>query len=573
MAQDLMVMLYQIRITPVVDNPFKASQTKLLIDFPEQQRTRIRGDITTVKINHNLFLEAQPKLRMTVCSLVPPFLRKALVVLSLICSTVGWSRWLSLFAYPALFIVLLGMSNAFAASDCNTDRCAPPRCEDNILGDGPHLINVPQRVEKFKSIHHFIDNIWIDVHSDPRLRGPLPIVVIGPGAGRIDWANCYPDGIPMSSGVTLNLAQAGFLAIYVGYRIHGVGAPRVGTLKLRDHSTLDARSLLAAAQWGRTCHEKGGQQVAFIGFSMGTWPAYWSVSENKDLSDLQTDLDIRTIVLAGESANYFSKSRTQSLGDWKDWHLIEKLTRTVRNGYRVLEAFGAPDWSHLAQIQYQDLTSGDLGSNLQKIIRRPTIELVGATIFEEANKSLDGCYEFHEKPPICGDRCFHSTLQNFAARRDLKHLENKKFWVTDEYNAAVQEWEALCPAKSELTNPLVRAWYEESPVCSATQKLKTKRALLLLSDHDKYHDPAAREQLGRSLQDRGIKQDKLECPEISKADGFRCGHFDYFKPDLPGCGWDYVTKELKAAFQPEPGSTNPKSDSELPSYKNCPERG
>jgi len=487
---------------------------------------------------------------------------------------------------PVLLVILLATSAAFAVTDCDKNRFAPPRCEANIFGDGPHLINVPQRVQTSDgAVYQFIDNVWIDVHSDPEGEDRrLPIVVIGPGAGRSDWGNCYPDRSPIFSGDTTNLARLGYVAIYVGYRIHGAGAPRVGTLKLRDHWILDARSLLAAAQWGRTCHQKGGQQVAFVGFSMGTWPAYWAVSENKDLTGLQTCLDIRTVVLAGEFANYFSRSRTQPLNleNWNDnWSLGEKLTKITRNGYRVLEAFSAPALSQLPQIQYKDLTSGDLGRNLRTVLEPPAIELMKATLFEEADKHLDGCYELHNKPPVCGERCFHSTLQKFAVGledptepgKECSKPEEKCFWVKPEYNQAAKDWGAVCPTKDERGNLLVDAWYKESPTCSATGPLKIERALALASHNDKFYNPCALNQLARSLQNRGIPKDNLECPQISEDHGFRCGHFDYFKPDLPGCGWEYVTKALMAAFQSQPLSTSPKSNNQRQSYKICAKEG
>ena len=63
------LVIHRYRITPVVVQPLQGlSESQLLVEFPQQQKSRIRGDLATVKVKNNFLLKTQPKLPMTVCS-------------------------------------------------------------------------------------------------------------------------------------------------------------------------------------------------------------------------------------------------------------------------------------------------------------------------------------------------------------------------------------------------------------------------------------------------------------------------------------------------------------------------
>ena len=80
------VVIHRNGITPVVVQSLPGfGECQLLVEFPQQQKSRIRGVLTTVKIQDNFRLKLEPELRMIPnVAIVPPFLRTALLVLSLI---------------------------------------------------------------------------------------------------------------------------------------------------------------------------------------------------------------------------------------------------------------------------------------------------------------------------------------------------------------------------------------------------------------------------------------------------------------------------------------------------------
>jgi hypothetical protein len=70
LTQHLMgVMLDEQRITPVIEKPRKSfRERQLRIKLPQQQKSRVAGDLTAVKVENDLRLKTKPKLIMTLCS-------------------------------------------------------------------------------------------------------------------------------------------------------------------------------------------------------------------------------------------------------------------------------------------------------------------------------------------------------------------------------------------------------------------------------------------------------------------------------------------------------------------------
>jgi len=106
LAEHLMgVVLNKIWVTPVVKQTPKPSRKgQLPIKFPQEQKARVAGDLTTVKIQNNFPLKSEPQLGMTLCSHRPSFHCVRL-------------KWFSTLSIPQLdgvggFFILSTMNNA-----------------------------------------------------------------------------------------------------------------------------------------------------------------------------------------------------------------------------------------------------------------------------------------------------------------------------------------------------------------------------------------------------------------------------------------------------------------------------
>lgn len=456
-----------------------------------------------------------------------------------------------------------GHRDASSPGDATTDHRSPDRPADSDggvtapviaicpgtpeppTGDGFHCIEIPQA--------GFTDRVWIKAVSPPG-DGPFPVVVHGKGQGGVSSTNCHPDGYPnIEPAFVDDLVGRGYLVITIGYRHDGAGISVTEPLRYRDHYVFDARAFLAAAQWGRQSHGKGESKVAFIGGSMGTWPATWAVSHDERLIDLQAGLDVRTVVLAAESANH--------LANYAD--LTERwATGTVAGRAEVVGSVAvislrahATDLG-LEEIYLADLTTGPLAERLAVDLTPLAIEFLEAVRFQLADPGLEGCSNLAGRLSACSSACASASALKFAEERalDATIFDSPANWVKSSANETISFWEpparTVPDAEDLAANSLLRAVTEQSPAYSAQGPLLTQRVLHLLSTQDSHWSAEARALLGDKLMELGVQT--LTTPDIS-TDGLQpdtaCTHMNYEIPERPACGYGAIVEELATAMQ------------------------
>jgi hypothetical protein len=403
-------------------------------------------------------------------------------------------------------------------------------------GDGAHRISVPLPGGG-------VDEVWIYAASPPGEAARLPVVVYGHGLNN-ELANCAPDagpggidsfgahsfGSPRMADV---LAGAGYLGVTVLYRNKGNGAPGVGVLRPRDHYVRDARALLAAARWARDRHGRGSGRVAFVGHSMGTWPAFWAVTNRVDLADLQVGLDIRTVVLQAETANHItnvsqpecSQGKQPNLGPY--WGVTFIAAQSPDGVLRAGDLTGDGPVAALFAASYTELG----------------LELLRTAFFTPADVDIEGCAELAGLPPSCDNRCVFETVKRRYGGDPLppaKDLYRRPLLEADQ---------ALCDLGAdaadpgaELGNPFLAVMRNTSPAYAA-EGLVTGRALPLLARGDEHYDEAALRRLTDKLAALGA-----EVPDPPLHLGTECSHGSYWSTDKPQCGLDATLAELVAAF-------------------------
>jgi len=422
----------------------------------------------------------------------------------------------------------------------------PLNCNDksNDLRDGEYLIEVPQP-------GGFSDKVWVYVAS-PKEDGNFPIVIYGKGQGAVTLLNCHPDGPPnFGKKIVDSLAKEGFVVVSLGYRNDGSGAPSGNSYKQRDHYIYDARTFLAAAEWARTRHSKANDQVAFIGSSMGTWPALWAVSEHSDLKNLQQCLDTKTVILQAESANHLANidSRVQDLADGIESRPQEPI---IGSSIEIMEQLA--NNLRLPEIREADLTTGQLGDQLSSYLTPAAIDIIlKPLLFQSTNSNLEGC-NIGGKVPFCNEKCTLSILKKEVQDRKIDAntvVNDITFWLNQNAIDELVWWNPpnkITPSQDELQNkPLLKAMIEGSSAYSAQGPLKTKRALHLLSTNDHLYNAEAQELLLDSLNREGIEE--LSSPSISVDNkGRPCEHGDYLDATRPKCGFSLTIDELNNAF-------------------------
>lgn len=425
------------------------------------------------------------------------------------------------------------------ASDCPPPDPEPqPEPTPVRAGDGWHLVSVPLSDGSQ-------DEMWLYASSMGK-PGPLPVAIFGHGQGVLTIANCWPDGHPQSSVVLPAvqfadaLAEKGFLGVAIFYRNVGSGAPPAGRLKARG-TFHDARAFLAAARWARDEHGAGSANAAFIGSSFGTYGAFWAVSPEPDLAELQSGLSIKTMVLAGHAAN------TLASGEFRN--LANSPSVSDRAAAALLAATGIAtalaESSKASSLAAADLRAGTpLGNTVSRYLTDRGVALVERTLISPANPALPGCGASSRVAPLCNSACLASTYSDLVAPApDSGPLTN---WLTPEAAEAVLYDPANGDPGANTPNGLLAAFRQLSPVYTVTGPTLTSRALLLMSTNDDVvvsETPHGLAQLRAALGRLGIGF--FEPPISSDAAG-TCEHDSYMDPHR-GCGFDAIVSELQDA--------------------------
>lgn len=407
-------------------------------------------------------------------------------------------------------------------------------------GDGYHQIVVPQPDGSSDAMTIYAVAPNPETHGD----GPFPVIIYGHGQNYRSVANCSPDSATsaVDEARMQPLAEAGYLAIAVQYRNRGAGAPSVGSIRLREHWILDARGLLAAAQWARDEHGKGTGEVAFIGTSMGTWPAFWAASGDPTLADLQSGLAVRTVVMAAESANHFANT-SGHYADVVAAGTPEANLQAVVTGGGFVTTIGAA-WLGMTQVDVTDLAAGEaLGDWIRLHLTEAGVELTSALFFEEPPAGVSCGASYIDKPPVCSDACIGMSYEAmYGAIADFGPLTD--FFTpagVDAFTFWQPELGQLDPGTG-VTNELMLAMRAGSPAYAAPSLL-APRALSLLNEADGHYDPDARQVLLDKLASLGVSP--VGAPSNSLS---HCGHMTYLDATKPECGLDVLLPELAAAF-------------------------
>jgi hypothetical protein len=449
------------------------------------------------------------------------------------------NRALAIVAIATVLPALAGCADDETTAPPAIDACLLDPAEVETLGNGDHLIAV--ELSGGES-----DSVWIHVAS-PDGDGPFPVVVIGGDQSANSFANCRPAEVPgFDVQLGTDLASLGFLSIQVGFRNEGDAAPGVGTLRLRDHHMHDARAMLAAARWGRAKHGKGGAAIAMVGHGRGTWPAFWSVTPHPELQSLQECLDVKTLVLSGDSANHVSAAKglddrwQAAMGDAAVY--LQVVTEIAAlNLIDHTRAIGKPE------VSYADATGGEIGVRLGSHLKGTGINLLRVMVFDPADTLV--CNGLDDRPPSCDPSCVAATA--VSQSWGTTEFSDLTYWFEQPTMNAIAWWSP--PAQVEPTeqqttgNPWLAAMVSGSPVYSAEGPLLTGRAIHLLAQSDSRFRPEAQSLLIDKLGALGAAA--VEAPVIT-ADfmGAVCGDADYFLVARPQCGWEQTIAELNSAF-------------------------
>jgi hypothetical protein len=437
-------------------------------------------------------------------------------------------------------------SDAGAASDAASDAgsiddagmarldATDPTDGGAIGGNGMHRITVP--LPSGGS-----DEVWIYAAAPPA-GADLPVVVYGHGLN-VELTNCAPEAGPGGfdsftsvlgdhafgvDSVAELLAEEGYLGIAVLYRNKGDGAPGVGRVRVRDHHLRDASALLAAAAWARDVHGRGSDRVAVIGFSMGTWPAMWAGSDAPELASLQAGLDLRTVVLQGQTANHLTNAAEPGCGRGE----------LPIGTYAILEALG----KMVDEVRVEDLR-GDtvVGELVAELLLPLGVDLFEEIYFMPSDTTLTQCL-VEDIPAICSRPCFRAMI---ARRTGGAMPDDRDLYRAPMFEAA----DLLCELSPtagdpgvDHPNPVIRTMRAGSPALSANAMI-VPRVLPLFAAGDSHYHEASLELLTRRLVDMDVITPATPIPL-----GEECEHGNYLSRGRPQCGLDHTLEELTLAF-------------------------
>ncbi|MFT3698619.1 MAG: hypothetical protein QM831_36070 [Kofleriaceae bacterium] len=377
--------------------------------------------------------------------------------------------------------------------------------------------------------------VWIDV-AIPAGPGPYPVVVYGHGQGTSNLVNCAPDRAPDDvdavdgESVAAALAGEGYLAISIDYRNIGAQIPAIGEFRARDHYVFDASAFLAAAHFA---HDQlgGTNEVAFIGVSMGSFPATWATAPLPELADLQAGLDVRTTIptamLGNQIGNTGRSKDTLASGD-RETLALAALSSVLPRAALALDP----------SITADDLV-GPEGAGLTPA----GVDLVRAEFLDA------GCGT--NMPAACSATCASSTFDTVASAHGIVRIDPRD-WMTDDTLDAIAYWsppDAIDPG-ADTTNGMLAAMRALSPAYTLEGPLVAARVFPLVSRGDH----VVTGQLGSSNAPALQYLDRVQATGVTMPDPLpvvtdtTCDHGNYLEPSRPQCGWSLVLDELATAF-------------------------
>ncbi|MEO8553532.1 MAG: hypothetical protein ABI678_26340, partial [Kofleriaceae bacterium] len=297
------------------------------------------------------------------------------------------------------------------------------------------------------------DSEWLYIaHGPPG----APIVVIAHGQGTEHVVNCWPEEVPHDATVKQAVALAdhvaaeGFTAVAIMYRNEGSGQPALPTLRVRDTYLRDASAVLAAAQAVRT----GDEPIALVGHSNGTFAAWWAATDRPELATLRAGLDIRTVILAGHTANALANlvsERALFAGTDKLSHQ-EAITAGV-----LLAVTSAISAAHASSLDAANLDDGSpVALQLAPLLSGKGIAAFRAAFGTPVPATQGACRA--GVPATCDGGCLQAQ---FAAGSDPG---DASAYVSQVVLDAIGSWNPDAPSDpGEVANPIVAVGREISP--------------------------------------------------------------------------------------------------------------
>ncbi|MEZ4401047.1 MAG: hypothetical protein R3B06_13565 [Kofleriaceae bacterium] len=398
-----------------------------------------------------------------------------------------------------------------------------------------------------------LDTVWLYA-SSPTTAGPHPVVVYAHGQGASTLTNCWTAGPPaygdVADGMRVadELAAAGYLGIAVYYRNTGEGAPAGGALRFRDHGALDTRALLAAARWGRDVHGAGSAKVAFVGVSMGSFPAFLAATQAPAWADLQAGLDVRAAVIAGMAQNHVANF-------WRNVGPGLASTVPAERAQAILGVAVALPGPLAVALGVDTLTLADvadgqpLGDRLGASLRPPARRLFEDLLLRTGAELPFAACAGQTLPAACDPGCAQAVALD--AFDGLPGLPGLPAWLTDDAVAAATYWAppgAIDPMSAPPGSALA-VLRQQSPVYHDHVMLAPEvLPLLSASDHVVIaQGQAAAELLAARLVALGVT-DLATVPRIDRDGAGVCEHGDYFRSARPACGWAATLATLARRF-------------------------
>jgi len=419
--------------------------------------------------------------------------------------------------------------------------------ESENLGDGKHYIDVVH-------LNGEVDRVGIHVASPPG-EGPFPVVIYAPGAGQKNFANCSPDRIVGAPPGLSGLLELGYLVIKINHRNSGSFAPKVGEVRPRDHYLRDSRLILTAAEWARTKHGKGSDQIALIGSSFGTWNVFWAALNDFGQSDLQQCLNIKTVVMVGESAYHPANDKKVSEA-WLPGNLESRIL-SVLSAY-VLSLYGIARDLNLYSIKNSDLYTGILAERMSEHFTDESRDLIAEVLFKGIDPSIPSCSGLSgDVPPMCDPDCLADTGSKYFIDKglDIKlafDIGNIDFWLKPTAQEYFTFWDPpqfqIPTLEVRENNELLQIAYQTSPVTGYQGNFISNRVLHLLSENDAHYRVESAAMLFDSLSSLNVPV--IRQPTVSvDAVGQPCEHGEYLDPLRPKCGFEIIVNELEEAFK------------------------
>ncbi|MEO7734198.1 MAG: hypothetical protein ABIY55_24760, partial [Kofleriaceae bacterium] len=277
--------------------------------------------------------------------------------------------------------------------------------------------------------------------------------------------------------------------------------------------------------------------VALVGHSNGTYAAWWAATDRPELAELQRGLAIRTLVLAGHTANALANlvAVRPAIGSAaKTDRQRAILAGTFLAVGAAVELAGA---SQVTAAALEDRSA--VATQLAPLLSAAGIAAFRAAAVTPVVGAGGACRD--GAPAICDGGCLQ---QAFAGAADPGAVTD---YLSATLIAAIDAWDPTRFADPGTANPVVAVGREISPPFYAG-RVRAPRALVEYSANDHVvvpHGQATRDATLAALRTQGASVPGS--PAIAADARGVCEHGDYWEP-ARDCGNAEILAELHVAL-------------------------